>query len=199
MNNVNKTLYIPLYGKAFVSSQEMILQDKKAEEIWEKEGFPLKGKAKSKWLAYCMGMRSAVFDRWTEMQLRECSQAVILHLGCGLDSRCIRVDAGENPWYDVDFPEVIQERKRYFTESETYHMIASDIREEGWWKEIPSGETAIVVMEGISMYLHQQELKAVLKRLKDHFGESINSSVFSFLYSPTLTFVHDHWKNHSLG
>ena len=25
----------------------------------------------------------------------------------------------------------------------------------------------------------------------------INSSVFSFLYSPTLTSIHDHWKNHS--
>ena len=28
--------------------------------------------------------------------------------------------------------------------------------------------------------------------------KSINSSAFSFLYSPTLTSIHDHWKNHSL-
>ena len=28
--------------------------------------------------------------------------------------------------------------------------------------------------------------------------ESINSLVLSFLYSPTLTAIHDHWKNHSL-
>ena len=26
----------------------------------------------------------------------------------------------------------------------------------------------------------------------------INSSVLNFLYSPTLTSIHDHWKNHSL-
>ena len=26
----------------------------------------------------------------------------------------------------------------------------------------------------------------------------INSSVLSFLHSPTLTSIHDHWKNHSL-
>ena len=26
----------------------------------------------------------------------------------------------------------------------------------------------------------------------------INSSVFSFLYSPTLASIHDHWKNHSV-
>ena len=29
--------------------------------------------------------------------------------------------------------------------------------------------------------------------------KSINSSVLSFLHSSTLTSIHDHWKNHSLG
>ena len=28
--------------------------------------------------------------------------------------------------------------------------------------------------------------------------KSINSSVLSLLHSPTLTFIHDYWKNHSL-
>ena len=28
--------------------------------------------------------------------------------------------------------------------------------------------------------------------------KSISSSVLSFLYSPTLTFIHDYWKNHSV-
>ena len=28
--------------------------------------------------------------------------------------------------------------------------------------------------------------------------QNINSSVLSFLHSPTLTSIHDHWKNHSL-
>ena len=28
--------------------------------------------------------------------------------------------------------------------------------------------------------------------------QSINSSALSFLYSPTLASIHDHWKNHSL-
>ena len=62
MDNVNKTLYIPLYGKALVSQKGLFLHDPKAEEIWAKEGFPLKGKSASQWLAYYMGMRAAVFD-----------------------------------------------------------------------------------------------------------------------------------------
>lgn len=94
MDNVNKTLYIPLYGKAYVSCRGLFLRDEKAEEIWQAEGFVLKGKAKSKWLAYNMGMRAAVFDRWTEEMLRKHPESVVLHLGCGMDSRCCRVDSG---------------------------------------------------------------------------------------------------------
>ena len=60
MDSVNRTLYIPLYGKSFVSRRGMILKDPKAEEIWSAEGFPLKGKAASKWLCLYMGMRAAV-------------------------------------------------------------------------------------------------------------------------------------------
>ena len=29
--------------------------------------------------------------------------------------------------------------------------------------------------------------------------KNVNSSVLSFLYSPILTSIHDHWKNHSLS
>ena len=171
MDNVNKTLYIPLYGKAYVSRRGILLDDKKAEEIWETEGFPLKGKARSKWLAYNMGMRSAVFDRWLEETLAQMPDAVIVHLGCGMDSRCLRVGAEERLWFDVDFPEVIAERKRYFAQTQHYHMIGSDLREESWLSSIPMGKSAVIVMEGVSMYLKPEELKAVLKRWKEYFGD----------------------------
>ena len=36
-----------------------------------------------------------------------------------------------------------------------------------------------------------------LKSLLQHQFESINSSVLSLLYGPTLTSIHDYWKNHS--
>lgn len=171
MDSVNKTLYIPLYGKAYVSRKGIILQDPKAEEIWEKEGFPLKGKSASKWLAYNMGMRSAVFDEWVGSRLAETKGAVILHMGCGMDSRAERVDARENTWYDLDFPEVIRERRKYFRETEKYRMIAGDLRLPDWKKGIPSGEIAIVIMEGISMYFRPEELRQLLGEITDHFAQ----------------------------
>lgn len=169
MNSVNKTLYIPLYGKAFVSRKGIILRDPRAEEIWEKEGFPLKGKSASRWLAYYMAMRSAAFDRWVGEKLEGDPTAVVLHLGCGLDSRILRAGNGSHLWFDVDFPEVIAERRRYFAESQRYRMLGADLR-SGWLKEVPGG-TAIVVMEGVSMYLRPEELRQILSELCEHFGQ----------------------------
>ena len=171
MDSVNKTLYIPLYGKAYVSRKGILLRDPKAEEIWEKEGFPLKGKSASKWLAYHMGMRSAVFDNWVRQQMERNSDAVILHIGCGMDSRILRVVGEERLWFDIDFPDVIGEREKYFVEDCFYRMIAADMREESWKQQIPAGRKAIVVMEGVSMYFRAEELEKLLKSLKEHFSE----------------------------
>jgi len=170
MNNVNKTLYIPLYGKSYVSKKGIILDDKKAEEIWQKEGFGLKGKSKSKWLAYYMGMRSAVFDDWVKDQVKYNPNAIVLHIGCGMDSRVKRVNAENIQWYDVDFPDVIEERKKYYTENDCYHMVASDARAQAWIIELPKDKDAIVVMEGISMYFELEALKGLLDNLSQQFA-----------------------------
>ena len=170
MNNVNKTLYIPLYGKAYVSRKGILLQDTKAEEIWAAEGFALKGKSKSKWLAYYMAMRSAAFDRWLHTQMDADPDAVVLHIGCGMDSRVLRVGTNGHRWFDVDFPEVIDQRKHYFEETEDYKMIPGDLRDDTWLAQIP-GERAIVVLEGISMYLPNEELKQAFKNLYARFDK----------------------------
>ena len=169
VNEVNRTLYIPLYGKAYVSRKGVILHDPKAEEIWQKEGFQLKGKSRSKWLAYYMGMRSAVFDQWTKERLAEDAASIVLHIGCGMDSRVLRVNEPNTFWYDIDFPDVIAERKKYYAETESYRMIAADIRKKGWLESLPAGR-AIVVMEGVSMYLSLNEMQKLLAALTAHFS-----------------------------
>ena len=55
----------------------------------------------------------------------------------------------------------------------------------------------------ISFRMDWLDLLAVQGTLKESSPtpqfRSINSSAFSFLHSPTVTYIHDHWKNHSLG
>ena len=169
MNSVNKTLYIPLYGKSYVSKRGLFLEDKKAEEIWEAEGFSLKGKSKSKWLAYYMGVRSAVFDEWVKQKMAEDPDAAVIHIGCGMDSRVMRVGAENREWYDVDFPEVIEERKRYYTESDNYKMLAGDAKDGGWLSDIREKGSAIVVMEGVSMYMTADGMRNLTDNLCAHY------------------------------
>ena len=47
-------------------------------------------------------------------------------------------------------------------------------------------------MDWLDLLAIQGTLKSLLQQFK-----SINSSALSFLYGPTLTSIHDYWKNHS--
>ncbi len=181
MNNVNKTLYIPLYGKALVSKKGILLRDEKAEAIWETVAFPLGRRSSSKWLAYFMGMRSAVFDQWVKDKISADPDAVVLHLGCGLDSRILRVGATKTVWVDVDFPSVIEERKRYYGESDTYRMLSADIRDISFIDQLPSASHAVILLEGVSMYLENAELQRVLLALHRRFPRR---SVLVDCYTP---------------
>ena len=77
------------------------------------EGFVLHGKAKSKWLAYNMAMRARVFDDWTESMLENKKDAIVLHMGCGLDSRYRRIKYPYKLWLDCDLPDVTSVRRKY--------------------------------------------------------------------------------------
>ena len=59
----------------------------------------------------------------------------------------------------------------------------------------PSNEYSELIsfrMDWLDFYAVQGTLKSLLQKFK-----SINSLALSFLYSPTLTSIHDYWKNHS--
>ena len=171
MDEVNRTLFIPLYGKAQVSRQHIILNDPTAEQIWEKEAFPIRGKSTSKWLAYNMAMRARVFDDWTDRMLSKEPNALVLHVGCGLDSRCRRVSQPYSNWIDCDFPEVIAVRMQYFTETDNYHMTALNAADVKQVSALPESETAIVVLEGISMYLTNRQLHDFFLALQEKYDK----------------------------
>ena len=169
MNEVNRTLFIPLYGKSFVSKQHIIISDPDAERIWDAEGFPIRGKSKSKWLAYNMAMRARVFDDWTDRMLRKHPEVLVLHIGCGLDSRCSRVKAPYRAWVDCDLPDVIAIRREYFDETPKYCMQALDASDPSQISLLPESDTAIIVLEGISMYLSAEQLHAFFAALQEKY------------------------------
>ena len=66
---------------------------------------------------------------------------------------------------------MVEERKQYFRESESYTMIGSDVRDVSWMTSISQQNRAIVAMEGISMYLTRQELQQLLDAICSRFRE----------------------------
>ena len=61
----------------------------------------------------------------------------------------------------------------------------------------PSNEHSGLIsfrMDWLDLLAVQGTLKSLLQHPQ---FKSINSSALSFLYSPTLTSIHDYWKNHS--
>ena len=171
MDGVNKTLFIPLYGKAKVSKQGIIIKDSMAEKIWDAEGFAVSGKSKSKWLTYNMAMRAKIFDDWVEKMLSENPDALVLHIGCGLDSRAFRIGSSYKLWIDGDFPEVIEARKKYYSENEHYKMMEFNAAKAEMVEKLPDAQTVIVIFEGISMYLRNEELNAFVHALDKKYPQ----------------------------
>ena len=169
MNEVNNTLFIPLYGKATVSKMGIILNDSDAIDIWNKHGFEMEGKSKSKWLAYNMAMRARIFDDWTKEQINNNPDSLVLHLGCGLDARYKRIQNTFVKWIDIDMDEVITVRKSFYKETQNYCMLGMNLKDSEKLLKLPDATNVIVIMEGVSMYLKNEELLKIMHILNEKY------------------------------
>ena len=75
--------------------------------------------------------------------------AVVLHIGCGLDGRVLRIAPAPGVlWFDVDQQPVIELRRRFYPDREGVRMIAGSVVDRDWWTELPAGRPLLVVGEG---------------------------------------------------
>lgn len=115
-------------------------------------------------------VRTAQYDIWVRQFLQTHERATIVHLGCGLDSRVFRIDPGPNvEWYDVDYPAVISLREKIYPARDHYRLVATSATSAEWIDEIPCDRPVLLLAEGISMYLTQDEGVALLRHFVDRF------------------------------
>lgn len=172
MTNESKTLFIPLYGKA-VMSREGFLKDPTAEKIVEAEAESFDNVDHSRKLAIYMAMRAKQYDEFVRNFIRNKSRSVIIQLGCGLDARVNRVSHENVMWYDLDFPDAIELRKKYYTENEFYTMIPSSVTDSGWLDSIAyNNENVLVIAEGLSMYLSENDMKNLMENFRNRFRKT---------------------------
>ncbi|HVU54163.1 MAG TPA: class I SAM-dependent methyltransferase [Puia sp.] len=164
-----ETLLITLYAKALdYRSGHSILHDKAADEILRNLNID-----PAKYQGYgheAIVVRARQFDIWVREFLSKNDNAIVLNLGCGLDTRYVRIQPPASvDWYDLDYPEVIELRKEFYSMRPGYHMIASSVTEPGWINDLPRHRPVMIVAEGLFEYLEEDAVKAVLHRLTEHF------------------------------
>jgi O-methyltransferase involved in polyketide biosynthesis len=167
-----ETLFITLLAKALhYHSAHSILNDAKADEITKQVDYDFR-KLRSANDGGIGVVRARHIDEWVRQFLSIRPNAVVVHLGCGLDARVVRINPPSSvAWFDVDFPDVIQLRKHFFSNSESYSMIESSITIPEWLEAIPSNRPTLIVAEGVLEYLTEEEVRQLLNRLLNHFAE----------------------------
>ncbi|MFC7340203.1 class I SAM-dependent methyltransferase [Saccharopolyspora griseoalba] len=138
--------------------------------------------------AYAVALRGRIFDDLVAEFLRQHPTAVVLNLACGLDSRAFRLQrpAGSD-WFDVDLPEVVELRRDLYAEEARYRMLAGSVTDPRWLGELPAHRPALVVAEGLMMYLTPERNWELLRRLTEHFdtGEVLFDGVAPWVATTT--------------
>jgi O-methyltransferase involved in polyketide biosynthesis len=172
LSGAPETMLATLYAKALdADAEEPILGDRFAKQIVERIDYDWKKTTITARRAPSVATRSAHFDAWTDQFLAAHPHSVVLHVGCGLDSRFFRLQPGPGvEWYDIDYPEVAALHAQLYPVAEHYHVVAASVTDPGWLADIPADRPALLVGEGLTMYLTEQEGTALLRRVVGHFG-----------------------------
>jgi O-methyltransferase involved in polyketide biosynthesis len=174
-----ETMLMTLSGRAIQSQwQNPILPDPWAEEAMRHIDYDLSKQLTgvASWSLWkdigpaIIATRAATFDQMTIRFLADHPNAVVLQVGCGLDSRAFRINppAGVE-WFDVDFPDVIDLRRQLFPTRANYHMIGAPLDDLRWLAEVPRERSGLMIAEGVLHYLSETEVKALLNALVAHF------------------------------
>lgn len=166
-----ETMLATLYARALDADLDRpILGDTYAKELvqqldydWPKTGINARNSPS-------VTLRSAHFDNWTRQFLAAHEEATVLHLGCGLDSRAFRVRPGPGvEWYDVDYPDVIALREKFYPPTATYRLMPASVTELDWLSAVPADRPVLMVAEGLTMYLTEESGLALLRRVVERF------------------------------
>jgi O-methyltransferase involved in polyketide biosynthesis len=166
-----ETMLITLYSRALqTGTANAVLSDPWAVKAVEQIDYDFSAIKLAKIEPLTVAIRSKMFDIWVSEWIASISESIVVHLGCGLDSRVFRVDPPATvQWFDVDYPEVIDLRRQLYPERPGYSMIGSSLLEPGWFDAIPGDLPAMIVAEGVMMYLPAAEAGPLLGRLTGHF------------------------------
>jgi len=117
-------------------------------------------------------IRMRKFDNHVRGFLARNPDGIIVHIGCGLDTRFDRIDDGRVEWFDIDLPDVMDLRRKLIaTESPRYHAITASVFDAGWTAEVERflPRPFLFIAEGVLPYFEETQVKELFLCLRDHF------------------------------
>ncbi len=176
LSGVSETLLIPLYNRAIESQRpDAMMKDEKAVALVTQMTFDFNQVRKirmSEGNKVARIMLTREMDRYVRDLLSRHPEAVVVHIGCGLDSRLERVDNGRVEWYDLDLPDVIGLRRKFIgDEGERYHLLGCSVLEDAWLEavKVHSQRHFLFLAENVFVYFTEAQVKSLVLKLRDHF------------------------------
>jgi O-methyltransferase involved in polyketide biosynthesis len=180
LRGVSETLLVTLYLRAIESQRpDALIKDKKAvalvkqlrdEGQYDFSRIRLLHLNEANKLVTIL--RSREFDRYTRDFLMRHPNALVVHIGCGFDTRFDRVDNGQVVWYDLDLPDIIELRRQLIgDEEERYHLLGYSVLDSTWLEVVSEYRQRpfLFLAEGLTMHLKETQNKALVRMLYDHF------------------------------
>lgn len=171
LDGVMETLMITLSVRAKdAASTAPVLNDHKAAEMVKRIDYDFSKFDSGVMSYYGVLARAKMMDDQARLFIRKNPECVVVSVGCGLDTRFSRVDNGRIQWYNLDFPEVIEQRKQFFEEHPRVQNIPKSALDPNWTQAVKTnGQPLLIISEGMLMYLHENEVAQLLKILTGGF------------------------------
>ena len=114
-----------------------------------------------------IAVRTEILDEATGKFLNAHPAATVVNLGAGLEDRFGRLDNGRVRWFDLDLPEVVDLRRRFFEEEPRRRFLPKSILDFSWLDDVghPAGEPIWLIAEGVLHYFQEPDVRQLFDRI----------------------------------
>jgi len=119
--------------------------------------------------------RNYKFDQIVQEIISSNHPSEVVNLGCGMDTRLFRLSEFNGDYFDVDFKDVVREKKKLIGEAANYHFIETkSIVDESFWEYelIITSENPLIIAEGIFCYIEYSKVVKFVKELFERYPKA---------------------------
>ena len=199
LKGIPESMLIPLVARAReFDHANPIIRDELSKEIFNRIHNDYPNIECDKMSQVGISVRSSILDDITQEFVANAENALVINIGCGLDTRFQRFHTYNISWVDLDVPESIQIRKQFFEETAHYKMIAKSMLDDTWITQVKQYDfynknaDLLFIFEGVLMYFDRQTIKGLLSTIIEQFADHKITFAIEFC-SKTIA---NHTKHH---